>query len=305
MGKSSIIKQIAQEHNLEIIDLRLTELDSSDLNGLPYFKDGKSTFLPFDTFPLTNTPLPKGKQGWILLLDEFNSALPSVQASAYKLVLDRQVGQHKLHENCFIVACGNLDTDNAIVNTMSTALISRFAHFHIKLDVTTWREWAIQQGLDKRITSFIGFRPNLLYTFTPEATEPYASPRTWEMLSKVIKDEPLDSIPLLASLIGFGTATEFKTYVEIFDKIPDINKILTNPKETTVPDELSIQWATITALTRHPKLDKHFDNAIIYIDKYPIEMRIVFLRELLAIDRLKYFDKTKQWQLSLSKYLHS
>lgn len=68
IGKSSIAKQIADKYQLKVIDLRLTELDSSDLNGLPYFKDNKSTFLPFDTFPLTDTPIPKGYKGWLLLL---------------------------------------------------------------------------------------------------------------------------------------------------------------------------------------------------------------------------------------------
>lgn len=69
MGKSSLAKSIAERNGLKVIDLRLTELDSSDLNGLPYFKDGKSTFLPFDTFPLADTPIPDGYNGWLLLLN--------------------------------------------------------------------------------------------------------------------------------------------------------------------------------------------------------------------------------------------
>lgn len=32
MGKSSIAKQVADKYKLEVIDLRLTEMDSSDLN---------------------------------------------------------------------------------------------------------------------------------------------------------------------------------------------------------------------------------------------------------------------------------
>lgn len=81
-GKSSLARAIAKRNGLKVIDLRLTELDSSDLNGLPYFKDGKSTFLPFDTFPLQDTPIPEGYNGWLLLLDELNSAAPSTQAAA-------------------------------------------------------------------------------------------------------------------------------------------------------------------------------------------------------------------------------
>lgn len=69
IGKSSLAKSIAKRNNLKVIDLRLTELDSSDLNGLPYFKDGKSSFLPFDTFPLADSPIPDGFNGWLLLLN--------------------------------------------------------------------------------------------------------------------------------------------------------------------------------------------------------------------------------------------
>ena len=51
--------------------------------GLPHFtKDGKAEFMPFNIFPLENTPLPKDKDGWLLFLDEFNSATKMVQAAA-------------------------------------------------------------------------------------------------------------------------------------------------------------------------------------------------------------------------------
>lgn len=306
LGKSSIIKQIAKEYNAEVIDLRLTEMDSSDLNGLPYFKDGKSTFLPFDTFPTQDTPLPKGKKSWILLLDEFNSALPSVQAAAYKLILDRQVGQHKLHDKIRIVACGNLDTDNAIVNTMSSALISRFAHFYIRPDNDEWRNWAINNGIDTRITAFIGFRPNLLYTLNPDVTEPYASPRTWELLSRITKDNEIsyDDIPLLASLIGEGTANEFISYLEVYTNLPNIQDIFTKPDTVEVPEQLSTQWALIGALAHHKELDEHLENVITYMDKMPIEMRVVFLRDLYSIDKAKYFTKTRHWQTTLAGKLN-
>lgn len=306
VGKSSLIKQIAKEKNLQIIDLRLTELESSDINGLPYFENGKSTFLPFDTFPLTSTPLPKGKKGWILLLDELPNALPSVQCASYKLILDRMVGQHKLHDKCYVVACGNLDTDNAMVNPMSTALISRFAHLYIKPDVTEWREWAIQQGFDSRITAFIGFRPELLYTFNAMTTEPYASPRTWEMVNKVITGEPVvANLAFLASMIGTGTATEFISYLKIIDKIPNINTILKTPEKVKVPEELSIQWATITAITRHKDLVKNIQNALTFIEKHPAEMQLVFLRELYAIDRTQYAPLVRDFALKLSNLIHT
>lgn len=176
-GKSSLAKKLAKHYKLKVIDLRLTELDSTDLSGLPYFNNGKAEFMPFNTFPLQDTPIPEGYTGWLIILDEFNSANQAVMAAAYKLVLDRQVGQHKLHDKVAMIACGNLETDNAIVNPMSSALISRFAHFNIDINVDDWLEWASQAGIDYRITSYLSFKKSNLYSFKPDATEPYASPR--------------------------------------------------------------------------------------------------------------------------------
>lgn len=188
LGKSSLAKTVAAKAKLKVIDLRLTELDASDLNGLPYFNEGKAQYLPFNTFPIQDTEVPDGYNGWLLLLDELNSALPSVQSAAYKLILDRQVGQYKLHDDVYIIACGNLDTDNAITYPLSSALVSRFAHFYIEPNTKEWTDWALDNDIDIRIISFLGFMPSHLYKFNPDSTEPYASPRTWEMLSKALSE---------------------------------------------------------------------------------------------------------------------
>ena len=113
LGKSAIGKQLADAHNLKFIDLRLTELDPTDLHGLPNFKEGKATFVPFDTFPLEGDKIPEGYKGWCIFLDEINSANHSVQAACYKLVLDRMVGQHKLHPKVKLMAAGKFLMDKA------------------------------------------------------------------------------------------------------------------------------------------------------------------------------------------------
>lgn len=300
IGKSSIAKQIADKYQLKVIDLRLTELDSSDLNGLPYFENGKSTFLPFDTFPLTDTPIPKGYKGWLLLLDEFNSALPSVQASAYKLILDRQVGQHKLHDKVAIIACGNLDTDNAIVNTMSSALISRFAHFYIELNFEEWQEWAVQNDISPLITGFLSFKPDCLYTFNPDSHLPYASPRTWQMVNKLM---PNISLPLVASLLGSAVAYEFMAYLDSHLEVPNILDILNDPSNYPIPNKLGIQWATLTMTVSH--LEKDIDGCIYYLNRFSPELQVVALREIKGrYPKLLDNATVRSWIISLSRSVY-
>ena len=92
LGKSALVRDIAEEKNLKLIDIRLSQCDLTDLNGLPKTDGKKATFLPFDTFPLEDDPLPEGKDGWLIFLDELNAAPRSLQCAAYKIILDRMVG---------------------------------------------------------------------------------------------------------------------------------------------------------------------------------------------------------------------
>ena len=150
-GKSQIIHQIAKEYNLKVIDLRLSQCDPTDLSGFPTTKGNKAGYLPMETFPIEGDKIPEGYSGWMLFLDEMNAASPAVQAAAYKLVLDRMVGIYHLHKNVAIACAGNLETDNAIVQPMSTALQSRLVHLELVVDVKEWLDLynhVIQSDLD-------------------------------------------------------------------------------------------------------------------------------------------------------------
>lgn len=50
----------------------------------------------------------------ILFLDEISAAPQSVQAAAYQITLDRVVGEHKLPDNCIVIAAGNRVTDKSV-----------------------------------------------------------------------------------------------------------------------------------------------------------------------------------------------
>jgi len=168
LGKSDVTKGIAKQFNWEVIDLRLTQCDSTDLLGFPVHDGIRMNYAPPRHFPLQGIDkVPDGKNGWLLFLDEFSSAPMSVQASAYRLVLDRQVGEYNLHKNVVIVCAGNKDSDNAIVNRLSTAMQSRLVHLELEIDVRAWLDWATSAGLDHRVISYVEGHPDHLHQFDP------------------------------------------------------------------------------------------------------------------------------------------
>ena len=85
VGKSSVVKQLAETLNVPLQDVRALLLDPVDLRGLPFLgSDGRSKWATPEFLPQNGTG--------ILFLDELNAAPAMVQASCYQLVLDRKVG---------------------------------------------------------------------------------------------------------------------------------------------------------------------------------------------------------------------
>ena len=287
-GKSQIVHQIAKNYNLQVIDLRLSQCDPTDLLGFPQIIGNKAGYVPMNTFPIVGDPLPDGYSGWVLFLDEFNSASPAVQAAAYKLVLDRMVGIHHLHKNVAIVCAGNLETDNAIVQSMSTALQSRLVHLELVVDAKEWVDWAADTGIDYRITSYINFKPGNLYTFKPDHTDnTYGSPRTWEFANRVLsvvdEGEP-EFLTMLAGTISEGLAREFVGFCKIYNDLPKLVNIIANPKGIKVPVEPSILFA-LTGSISHNATKDNFSALMEFVIRLPIEFQVVCLRETVRRNR--------------------
>lgn len=284
IGKSQLVQQVADEHGLLLIDLRLSQCDPTDLAGFPQIDHArqKAGYLPMDTFPLEGETPPTGYSGWLLFFDEANSAPKAVQAAAYKIILDRKIGQASLHKHCALVAAGNLEGDGAIVEEMSTALQSRMAHIELTVDSESWVEWAQTHGVDHKITDYIKFKPGQLYTFRADHTDKtYACPRTWEFANRVIKVTSEDSknrLPMLAGTLSEGVAREFTTFCKIYNDLPKPAQIITNPDTIKVPTEPSILYA-LTGTIAHNATKANFDSLMKFIVRLPVEFQVVTMRE--------------------------
>lgn len=281
IGKSDIIRKLASELKLLVLDFRLAQADITDLNGLPRFnEEGFAEFVPFDLFPTEETPIPDGYVGWLLFFDEITAAPKQIQAASYKIILERMIGNRKLHKKVVMAAAGNLVTDNAVAHDMSTAMQSRLVHLELKVSKNDWIQWAINNGIDSRIIGFIEFKSDLLYTFKPDHDDhTYAAPRTWEMAHKLIIDEPvsMSDLSLLGGTVSKGVAQEFITFVEVYSQLPKIGEILADPENCKVPFEPSMKYALSTYLADN-FTGSNADKLITYLERLPPECQVVCMR---------------------------
>lgn len=309
LGKSAIVHQVAEEFNLELIDIRLSQCTPEDLMGLPMKNDAgtRATFVPFDTFPSESTPLPKGKDGWLIFLDEFNSATRSVLAAAYKVIWDRMVGMEKLHENTFVVLAGNREEDNAIVNDIGTALQSRVVILPMEKDLKDFQANAYKKGFDHRVMGFLESQPDLLHEFDPDHQNlTFACPRTWELASRFIEGKSFDEINIktLSGIISQGPATAFYAFLKEADRIPKLKTILNNPDTVPVPSDDGTQFAILSMLTANFTND-NFEDITKYVTRMPAEMQIVFFRGCSGRDKsITRHDAFKKALIDLKEFIY-
>lgn len=164
VGKSQGIRQVAKEiadktgKKVEITDVRLLLFNPVDLRGIPTANEGKTlaVWLKPKIFQMDDSDEVVN----ILFLDEISAAPQSVQAAAYQITLDRTVGEHKLPENCIVIAAGNRVTDRSVAFTMPKALANRLCHIEIIGDSKSWHDWAVCSGVNSIVLGFLDYNPS-------------------------------------------------------------------------------------------------------------------------------------------------
>lgn len=242
VGKSAIIKEIANDLNLSLIDVRLSTMSVEDLTGFPQIENGKAKFIPFEIFPTGETPLPENKDGFLLFFDELSGASMPLQIAAYKIILDRMVGNNQLHQNCFIICAGNRIEDNAGVEEMSKALSSRLVHFELEPEADDFIAYLKKIKSDKSIIDYLVKNKKEFYNFSPDSSDKtYACPRTWVFLNEILKSKPeKELLPFLINgTIGEYGGKKYLTFIEKYQYLISVEEIISGDLIDLEPEKIS------------------------------------------------------------------
>lgn len=225
IGKSGIVKAVAQELGIDLRDIRLAQLDPVDLRGVPSVENGRTKWATPSFFP------QDADSAGILFLDELSAADPSIQVAAYQLLLDRRIGEYVVPDKWIIVAAGNRAEDNAVSLPMSSALANRMMHFELRAEPEEWAQWAVNAGCDPSVIGFIRFRPEMLFAAGENCERGWPSPRSWERVSNILEvglDED-ELPPCVAGLVGDGAAAQFLAYRRQYKALGNVRTMMLDP----------------------------------------------------------------------------
>jgi hypothetical protein len=252
IGKSELVENITTELGGLMIDLRLGQMEPTDIRGIPFYnKDiGKMDWAP--PVELPDEEMAKEYPIVVLFLDELNSAAPSVQSAAYQLILNRRIGKYRLPKNVVMVAAGNRESDKGVTYRMPTPLANRFLHQEMKVDFASWQEWAVTHKVHKDVVGYLSFAKQDLYDFDAKSSSrAFATPRTWSFVSELLEEDDSDDntlTNLIAGTVGEGLAVKFMAHRKIAGRMPQPEDILSGKVTTLDVKEVSAMYSLVISM---------------------------------------------------------
>lgn len=246
VGKTMSIYELCQEYGYGYKEVRLVNMTETDMYGVPVVErdaDGKAstTWAQNSIWPVAEKDGDVG----ILVLDEITSCTRTVRAAAFQLLdSKRALGNYKLPDHWKIVCLGNAEGDGGVYNGIELAVLNRCTSYRIVPDLTSWKNWAIKNGLNSSVIAYLSFDPAEIHNFkSEEDVEVFPSPRSWHNLATKLSKREERANGLLdgedvefyaAGLVGERTASKFAAFYAFNKKTISATDILDGKAPTDI-----------------------------------------------------------------------
>ncbi len=286
VGKSTVVYQIAKNHNRPVVERRASQMTEGDLLGLPKVEGECTTWLPPDWLKRAcDEPV-------YLFIDEIDRATPEVRQGFFELTDSRKIAGHHLHPDTVIFAAvnGGEASGQYQVGEMDPAELDRWTVFDLEPSVEDWLNWS-KDKVNSAVWDFINQQPNHLERkgdFEPNKV--YPSRRSWCRLNDTVSagETPVlqhgERSPALFNLatafLGLEAAVAFQDFVaniakqvtvqDIFDLGKfDLTKGWTLPEHTGL-----IEKATAIDFWKQELNETQVGNLAKYILLIPSEVAV-------------------------------
>ena len=250
LAKSAIMKNIANKLKFLYIEIRLSQIDETDVGLFPdkwegeVWIDGKLETKKFLDHITPRWAWLVNQKPTIIHFEELNRARLHVRNAALQIFQERGIGyDFSFNENVFMCASGNLgDEDGTDVEEFDSALNGRLLPVKHELKFEKWCEYYADEYVHSIIRRYITAHPDHYYISKKNRNErdkQYASPRSWTYLSDYIQENYGKEADIniwikdiennAYSYIG-GVASSFLRYLRDTLKISILNIIDEYPK---------------------------------------------------------------------------
>ena len=180
IGKSAILKDLADQMNLNFFIRSIGAMPYEWFSGLPEFEDiqinkdwheygmvqSKATSWTISDLiksinQYTELSIQQGKKGLMVILDDFHLADQITQKYLFEFLQNKTLQNFKLHPQAYLVgAMNNSEADGAEV--LFRAVLDRIALYNVEFDLDFWYS-KVGHTLHPAIASFIKHEANLKY----------------------------------------------------------------------------------------------------------------------------------------------
>ncbi len=188
IGKSEIVRKLADRLNIAHVVLDLSLLEPPDLVGLPVIENGRTRYALPDI-------LPHDGAG-ILMLEELNRAERYIQQPALQLLSARRLHGYELPPGYACFAAINPESEGYHVTPLDKALRARFLNLPVRADRTNWLGWAQMNSIHPGIIAVAQAHERVLDDVPP---------RTWTYVSHILNallPREIENVGLLRDALG-------------------------------------------------------------------------------------------------------
>ena len=240
IGKTAIMKQIAQELGVGLVSYSMTHHTRQSALGLPVIvrksyggvEQAVSEYTMSEIIASVYDMIEQGgvKNG-ILFLDEINCVSETLTPTMLQFLQYKTFGKHAVPEGWIVVTAGNPPEYNRSAREFDIVTWDRLKRIDIEPDYGAWKEYALKKGVHASVLSYLEARRENFYRveLTVEGRR-FITARGWMDLSDMIKLYELNGIAVDKMLVqqyvqDKDIAEDFAVYYELFNKYKSDYKI--------------------------------------------------------------------------------
>ena len=243
VGKTAVMRQIAEEMNINLVSYTITHHTRQSAIGLPFIarksyggeEHAVTEYTMSEIVASVYDQIERsGIREGILFLDEINCVSETLAPTMLQFLQYKMFGTHRVPEGFVLITAGNPPEYNRSVRDFDIVTLDRVKRIDVTADFPVWKEYAYQNGIHGAVTAYLEIRKE---HFCRVVNDPdgrhFVTPRAWEDLSDSLRVYESLSLPVGRELIaGFIQDPEimksFAVYYELWNRyrtvyrIPDI-----------------------------------------------------------------------------------